>query len=192
MRKAQTKTAATLRTAGPAQHIGHNSPAMRSIAAMANARSVLFMLLISGMLVGCSKYAIQGRVVRGSIANIEVVNKNDRRFTEGNPTGGGAVVQGVLEPETPSERQSLGQVVTDGQGYFSLPVDAMGSGFLEYEAMLIARREGHQGAMRTIDLPRGSQRVLITLPLGRDTLNVPERFLDEALREAKPYFEENR
>ena len=152
----------------------------------------LVLLLITCMLVGCSKYAIQGRVVRGSIANIELVDKNDRRFSEANPTGGGAVVQGVLEPETPTERQSLGRVVTNGQGYFSLPVDAVGSGFLEYEAMLIARREGHQGTMRTIDLPRGSQRVLITLPLGQDSLKVPERFLDEALRDAKPYFEENR
>lgn len=46
--------------------------------------------------------------------------------------------------------------------------------------------------MRTIDLPRSSQRVLITLPLGADTLRVPERFLDQALQDAKPYFEENR
>ena len=153
---------------------------------------VFVLLLITFLLVGCSKYAIQGRVVRGSYANIELVDKNDRRFSEANPTGGGAVVQGVLEPETPSERKSLGQVVTNGQGYFSMPVDAVGSGFLEYEAMLIARREGHQGTLRTIDLPRGSQRVLITLPLGQDTLKVPERFLDEALRDAKPYFDENR
>ena len=82
--------------------------------------------------------------------------------------------------------------MTDGQGYFSIPVSAMGSGFLEYEAMLIARREGHQGTMRTIDLPRSSQRVLITLPLGRDSLRVPEGFLDQTLRDAKPYLEQNR
>lgn len=150
------------------------------------------LLLATTLLVGCGSYAIEGRVVRGSIANIQIVDKNDRRLTEDNPTGGGAVVQGVLEPDTPSERQSLGQVVTDGQGYFSLPVDAMGSGFLEYEAMLIVRREGHQGTMRTIDLPRSGKRVLITLPLGQDTLKVPERFIDEAMRDAKPYLEDKR
>ncbi len=144
------------------------------------------------MLTGCGSYAMQGRVVRGSVANIQIVSKNDPRLTEDNPTGGGAVVQGIFEPDTPSERQSLGQVVTDGQGYFSMPVSAMGSGFLEYEAMLVARREGHQGVMRIIDLPRSSQRVLITLPLGRDTLRVPEGFLDQTLREAKPYLEESR
>lgn len=152
----------------------------------------LALLLVTITLVGCGSYAIQGRVVRGSTASIQIVDKNDRRLTENNPTGGGAVIQGILEPNTPSERQSLGQVVTDGQGRFSLPVNATGSGFLEYEATLVARREGHQGTMRTIDLPRSSQRVLITLPLGADTLRVPERFLDQALQDAKPYFEENR
>ncbi|MEO0474624.1 MAG: hypothetical protein AAF085_01460 [Planctomycetota bacterium] len=152
----------------------------------------LALLLVTLMLAGCGSYAIQGRVVRGSSASIQLVDKNDRRLTEDNPTGGGAVVQGVLEPETPSELQSLGQVVTDGQGYFSIPVDALGSSFLEYEAMLIARHVGHQGAMATIDLPRGNKRVLITLPLGADTLKVPERFLDQALRDAQPYLEDNR
>jgi len=177
---------------GSSQQVRHDLPAMRRIAAISYARSVLVLLLITALLVGCGSYAIQGRVVRGSVANIQLVDKNDRRLTEDNRTGGGAEVSGILEPNTPSERQSLGRAVTDGQGYFTMPVDAMGSGFLEYEAMLIARREGHQGTMRTIDLPRGSQRVLITLPLGEDTLKVPERFIDEALRDAEPYLEENR
>ena len=148
--------------------------------------------MITLMLTGCGSYAIQGRVVRGSIPSIQLVDKNDPRLKEDNPTGGGAVIQGILEPDTPSEKQSLGQVVTNGQGWFALPVDALGSGFLEYEAMLIAQREGHQGAMKTIELPRRGQRVLITLPLGQDTLQVPKGFLDDALREAKPYLEDNR
>lgn len=150
------------------------------------------LLLVSLILVGCSSYAIQGRVLRGSSASIQIVDKNDSRFTEDNPTGGGAVIQGILEPNTPSEKQSLGQVVTDGQGRFSMPVNAAGSGFLEYEATLIARREGHQGTMRTIMLPRSGQRVLITLPLGADTLRVPKRLLDEVMRDAKPYLKDNR
>lgn len=150
------------------------------------------LLLAVVMLVGCGSYAIEGRVVRGSIASIQLVSEGDRRMTEANPTGGGAVIQGIFEPNTPSEIKSLGQVVTDGQGYFKIPVDAMGSGFLEYEATLIARRQGHQGVMDTIDLPRRGQRVLITLPLGQNTLRVPETFLDQALREATPFLEENR
>ena len=142
--------------------------------------------------VGCSGYAIEGRVVRGSVATIQVVSKNDRRLTESNPTGGGALIQAVFEPETPSDTRSLGQFTTDGQGWFSIPVDAFGAGTLEYEAQLVARREGHQGVMAKIDLPGRGQRVLITLPLGKDTLVVPESFLNQTLREAKPYLDQNR
>ena len=158
----------------------------------ANTQSAVALMLVVLLLTGCSGYAIEGRVVRGSTATIQLVDKDDLRMTERNPTGGGAVIQGIFEPNTPSDKMSLGQVVSDGQGYFKIPVDALGSGFLEYEAAIVARREGHQGVMQIIDLPRASQRVLITLPLGTDTLKVPERFLDQAVREASPYLEENR
>lgn len=142
-------------------------------------------------LTGCG-YAIQGRVVRGPVAEITVVDSSDPRLTEPNLTGGGAVIVGLLEPERPSDRRPLGKHVTDRQGRFKIPVDAFGSGLLEYEAQLIARREGHQAAVGTIPLPRRGERVLITLPLGEDRLNVPERFLDRALREAEPYLEGQR
>lgn len=144
------------------------------------------------MLAGCGSYAIQGRVVRGSVAAIQLVSADDPRLLEENPTGGGAVIQAVLEPDTPTEMRDLGRHVTNGQGWFAIPVDAFGSSVLEYEARLIARRDGHQGVMQTIQLPRGRQRVLITLPQGRDTLIVPENYLDRTLRDAKPYLEENR
>ena len=152
----------------------------------------LALLLIVFMATGCGSYAIQGRVVRGASPSIQLVDADDPRLTESNPTGGGAVVQGVLEPNTPADMKSLGQHVTDGQGWFAIPVDAIGASVLEYEAMLIARREGHQGVLATIELPRRGQRVLIILPLGRDTLRVPERFIDQAMRDARPYLEENR
>lgn len=152
----------------------------------------LMLLCFVVCLSGCGSYAIEGRVVRGPAAAIQLVDADDPRLLESNPTGGGAVVQAILEPDTPTEVQDLGRHVTNGQGWFAIPVNAFGSSVLEYEARLIARREGHQGVMRTIPLPRGRQRVLITLPLGRDTLVVPEKYLDRTLRDAKPYLEENR
>ncbi len=153
--------------------------------------SALFIFAV--LMAGCSSgYAIQGRVVRGSIAAIQVVDGDDARLTEENPTGGGALVMAVLEPDTPTETKALGRHITDGQGRFKIPVDAFGSGVLEYEVQIVARREGHQGAMETINLPRGSKRVLITLPLGRDTLVVPEDYLDRTLRDADPYLNQNR
>ena len=144
------------------------------------------------MLAGCSGYAIEGRVVRGPSPSVMVVDSDDPRLTELNTTGSGAAIEGVLEPNTPTERQTLGRFVADEQGWFAIPVDAIGSGLLEYEALLIARRDGNQGAMGTIELPRRGQRVLITLPLGADTLIVPESFRDQALRDARPYLDDNR
>lgn len=145
------------------------------------------------LLAGCSSYAIKGRVIRGPIATVQVVDDDDPRLTESNGTGGGAIVSAVLEPDTPSERRELGKHIADGQGWFAIPADAFGSGLLEYEAQVLARRDGNQGAFGKIDLPGRSERVLITLPLGEDRLRRPnERFLDKTLRDAKPYLDENR
>ena len=155
--------------------------------------AIVLMMLFAFTLTGCGGgYAIEGRVVRGSIANIQLVDKDDPRLVEDNPTGGGAVIMAVYQPQTPTETKSLGRHITNGQGRFSIPVDAFGAGFFEDQAQIIARRDGHQGAMATIGLPRGGQRVLITLPLGADTLQVPEDYLDRVLRDASPYLEENR
>lgn len=148
-------------------------------------------LCVLFVMAGCGgSYAIKGRVVRGTFAEIQLVDKDDPRLNGADTTGGGAVVQAVFEPGTPTEMQDLGRHITDGQGWFAIPVDAFGTGLLEYEAQLIARRDGYQGAIATIPLPRGSQRVLITLPVGRDTLVVPERYIDSVRRDAKPYLEE--
>lgn len=142
------------------------------------------------LLSACSgPYEIKGRVVRGSIAMIQVVPGDDARLKEENPTGGGAVIEAVLEPNTPTERLDLGRHITDGQGYFAIPVDAFGASILEYEALIIARRAGNQGAMKMIELPRRGRRVLITLPQGVDDLVVPESEIDRALRDAKPYLD---
>lgn len=154
----------------------------------------LALLFVLSLLAGCggSRYAIRGRVVRGSVAQVTIVDKDDPRLTEANATGGGAVITAVLEPHTPTETKALGRHLSNGQGWFAIPVDAFGSSFLEYEAQVVVRREGNQGAMGTFDLPRGDQRVLVTLPPGKDTLVVPQSFLDQTLQDARPYLDENR
>lgn len=148
----------------------------------------LALLLI---LTGCSSgYAIEGRVVRGPFAAVLVVSGDDPRLSEPNNTGGGAVIRATLEPNTPTETKDLGKHVTNGEGYFAIPVDAFGSGLLEYEAQIIARRDGNQGAVGSFKLPRLGRKVLITLPLGPDTLVVPGSLRDRTLRGAEPYLED--
>lgn len=143
-------------------------------------------------LVGCSSYTIDGRVIRGPIPTIERVSSSDARLTETNATGAGASISAVLEPETPTERVDLGSHLADDQGYFSIPVDALGAGLLEYEIQVLARRKGNQHAVRTLAMPGPGERLLITLPLGEDNYKAPGRFLDRALREAEPYLRESR
>ena len=156
-------------------------------------RAACLLCMCAGpMLTGCSSYAIKGRVIRGPIAEVRLVSKNDPRLTEPNSTGNGATVSGLLQPDTPTEHVDLGRQLADNQGWFTMPVDAFGSGFLLYEARLIARRSGSQGAMGTIALPGRSQRVLITLPAGVDTLPDPSNFRDQFHREADPYLRKER
>lgn len=141
------------------------------------------------MLAGCNSYAIKGRVVRGPIPAVQIVSSSDYRLKETNGTGSSAEVIAVLEPDTPTERKDLGRFITDAQGRFSIPVDAFGSGFLEYEAQFIATRDGNQGAIGKIPLPGSGQQVLITLPLGENNIKAPERFIDSVIREAEPYLD---
>lgn len=143
------------------------------------------------LLPGCGgSYAIRGKVIQGPMPMIAVVSSSDPRLSEDDPSGAGAVIEGIFEPENRIDRRSLGRVVAGPDGAFALPVDALGAGFLQYEAALIVRREGFQGAMETIALPNRRQRVLIVLPRGRDTLRVPENYLDQTLRDAAPYLED--
>jgi len=149
-------------------------------------------LIIVPLLTGCGSYTIKGRVIRGPAPAIQLVSSSDRRLKETNGTGSGAAVAAILEPDTPTERVDLGTYITDEQGWFEIPVNAFGSGFLEYEAMFIAQRDGNQGAMQTLDLPRRGQRVLITLPLGANNVKRPERFIDDVFKDAEPYLKQDR
>lgn len=145
------------------------------------------------VLSACSEgYHIRGRVIRGEVPSVRVVSGDDPRLSGSNITGGGAMIQGILEPNTPTEMKDLGRHKADSQGFFAIPVDAFGARVLEYEAQIVARREGNAGAKGILELPRGSDRLLITLPLGPDNLVVPEPFLDRTIRDAKPYIDEKR
>ena len=153
------------------------------------------MLLLLGLasvaLTGCAgSYAIEGKVIQGPSAQVLVVSSSDARLKESDLSGAGATVEGIFEPNNRIDRRPLNRVRADGEGYFSLPVNETGAGFLEYEATIIARKDGYTGVMQTIALPSRRQRLLIVMPRGRENLRVPEDFLDEALREAKPYLEE--
>lgn len=149
------------------------------------------LLVIVFALFGCGgSYAIHGKVIQGTAPQVLVVGQDDPRLKEDDLSGVGATVQAVFEPNNRIDRRMLPGVLTDSQGFFVLPVDVTGAGFLEYEATVIARKDGFAGAMQTLALPSRRQRLLIIMPRGRENLRVPSDFLDEALRDAAPYLED--
>ena len=155
---------------------------------------VAFVLLAcSVLLMGCGGgYMLRGKVVEGPIAQVQVVDAEDPRFVEADRSAGGAVVWVVFEPNNGIDRERLGRFVTDGEGRFEIPIDAMGAGLLMYEVEVTARRAGHQGALGVVPLPGRGGRVLVTLPRGADTLRREEDLLDRTLRDAEPYLDGRR
>ncbi|MFI4861673.1 MAG: hypothetical protein ACIAXF_13460 [Phycisphaerales bacterium JB063] len=139
---------------------------------------------------GCAGgYVLQGKVVEGPVAEVLVLDADDPRFTRENYTGAGATVEAVFEPSRGIGRERLGRFTADEDGLFFVPIDEAGAGLLMYEIELLARHRGHQAAVATIPVPGRGKRVLITLPVGADTLQRPTDIVDETLRDARPYLE---
>ena len=140
---------------------------------------VAAVLLLAG-LVGCSSYAMQGRVVRGDSSSVEVVSKDDPRLDA--PPLGRATLEAVLDPRHLNRRR-LPVVTSDDTGRFAVPIDATGAGFLDYDVRVLARREDHTPAEAIVPLPGSNKRVLVTLAPGEDASGgLGEDPLEESLR----------
>ena len=124
-------------------------------------------LLIAALmlLTGCSKYALQGRVVVGAKSTAMVVNSDDPRLS--GPPIVGATLEFVLDPNSGNARV-LGRTQSDVNGEFRFPVDAAGAGFLEYDIMVIARESKRSPAMASFALPPQDKWVLVTMVPGKD------------------------
>jgi hypothetical protein len=147
--------------------------------------SLMLVLIAGAALSGCSAYALRGRVVEGSTPGIIVLKQNDPRLQGfGLP---GARIQATLDPEA-MRPIAIPPTITDGQGWFEMPIDQTGAGFLEYEIRLIAHLAGHQTAIDTFKLPGGDRRILIVLAPGDDGPGAPtghDNILEETLRMRK-------
>ena len=112
---------------------------------------------------GCSSYKLKGRVVEGQVSYIAIVDASDQRLNgHGIP---GVMLELMTDPDR-INRKRVGQAVSDGDGYFELPVDEIGAGFLEYDVGLTARREGLAGTQLSFRLPPERRRVLVVLRRG--------------------------
>lgn len=142
------------------------------------------------LLTGCMQgYELRGRVVEGAAPGVRVVGQGDSGLTAGRSDGvAGARVSGVLDPDS-LRPTTLSTVATDEQGWFSLPIDALGAGSLIYEVRLLVRRDGNRFVEQTIRVPGRHRRVLVTLMPGEDTYRARPGILEETLKLSEPYLD---
>lgn len=129
--------------------------------------------------VGCGSYKLQGRVISGTFPSVNFVEPGDDRLNGAGVPG--ATVELVRDPQSLSA-QSMGQVSTDGQGNFSLPVDSFGAGWLEEEWLLRVRHPRATMVEQLIRLPGNGKMTLVTLTAGRDTFTPREDLMKEMER----------
>ena len=147
-------------------------------------------LALAGLcLVGsaCSPYTLRGRVVEGAPASVEVVDPDDPRLSSRPPLPEARLT--LTEDPDRLNRRAAGSAVSGPDGRFELRPDAAGAGVLRIRAGLEARRKGHAPASGEFVLPGRGKRVLVTLPVGRDRAPRPGDFLQETLRQARPYLD---
>ena len=139
-------------------------------------------LLLAALLLtitGCGGYQLSGVVLHSKTAGIFIVDANDSRL---NNIGVGNVVINVTIDPTSLGLKKLPKVLSDEQGRFSIPVDEVGAGVLEYEARVLARRNGYRYVEDLISLPSKKKRLLILMEPGRDTYKAPDDPIGETLR----------
>ena len=160
--------------------------AWRSASATTRWALVLSVLAASAT-AGCSPYALRGRVVEGAPASVEVVAADDPRLSTRPPLP--EVRLALFEDPQRLNRRAAGGAVSGPDGSFELRPDVGGAGVLRIDAGLEARRPGFAPAEGSFVLPGRGKRVLVTMPVGRDRAPTPGDFLDETLRQARPYLD---
>lgn len=148
--------------------------------------AALALLVMAAGLAGCAGYQLQGKVIEGTTPIILIVSKDDHRL---NQTGlAGATITATLDPDT-LDPKPVGSAPSAGDGSFTLPV-GHGAGFLLYDAHIVVRRSGYVTAEHILPLPKKHQRLLVTLPPGRDTWKPKTDVMEETLEMGRPYMDE--
>lgn len=140
-------------------------------------RSLTLLAIFVG-LAGCQGYRLEGKVVSGLTSSVVMVDKNDPRLNE--PGLQGVLVDVTIEPNE-LRPKNIGADVTDGDGFFGLPVRETGAGLLEYDASVVATRKGYKTLFWEFRLPPSNQRMLIIMEEGRGGYKPPKDLLRESI-----------
>ncbi|MAE67513.1 MAG: hypothetical protein CMJ18_24910 [Phycisphaeraceae bacterium] len=123
-----------------------------------------FCLALAG-LPSCAAYRLQGTVLPDQTADITTVDENDTRLYSGGLAG--AAIELTVDPASMHPRP-LSPAVTDANGQFSVPIDELGAGLLEYELAILCRHKGFRPLYQVVQVPGRRQRLLIRMTPGPD------------------------
>lgn len=138
------------------------------------------LLPITLLLTACSPYALKGKVIAGDVSYAALVDASDERLTEG-PGVPGIEVELWTDPEK-LNRKRVASSMSDGAGEFSLTVDEVGAGFLNYDCSIITRGKGFAPVSQAFKLPPSSQRLLIIVNKGSGDSPLPEDLMEQFRR----------
>ncbi len=132
-----------------------------------NARRLVALLIVAALPAasGCGSYTLSGKIIRGSISTMSLVDSVDSRLSE----PGVRHVQIVIyrDPDRPAIR-AAGRALSDANGWFNLEVDGFGAGWMEEEWLVRAWRPGFATAELQLRLPpkRDARPLLIVVAPG--------------------------
>lgn len=144
------------------------------------AARLVLLLPIAILLTGCSPYALRGKVISGDISYAALVDASDERLKEG-PGVAGVEVELWTDPEK-LNRKRVASSMSDGMGEFSLTVDEVGAGFLNYDCAVMTRGKGLAPVSQTFKLPPSSQRLLIIVNKGSGDAPLPDDLMEQFRR----------
>lgn len=136
---------------------------------------VIVLLFGVSLLAGCNGYVLQGKVIRGSASEIQLVYSSDERLTQ--PAVEGAEIRVTRDPES-LNRHLVGQARSNAGGEFTIIMSEFGTGWMQEKWLVQGMSNGFANADALMELPSKNSkwRLLITLGPG-----VAEPFNDEDL-----------
>lgn len=140
----------------------HSVP-RRATRRAASTQAFFVVFLASALcLAGCA-HRVEGRVVAGDASFVTVVSADDPRLSA--PGIGGVRISFTRDPLR-LNRELVASGVSGPEGEISIPIDAVGAGWLEEQWLVQAVRSDRGAAEGLLSLPRGDRRLLIMLAPG--------------------------
>jgi hypothetical protein len=145
--------------------------------------SLIVVLFIPLTLCGCNAYVLQGKVVRGSVSDVQLVYAGDERL-DGEPVNA-AEVRITRDPTKPN-RHLVGRSRTDAGGDFTLVMDEFGTGWMQEQWLVQGVAQGFINAETLMQLPgkNSKWRLLVTLAPG---VSEPLRDQDEIMQDLERF-----